>query len=89
MRQDNKTIRRLRKQDSKALLRASEEHSENMVILAFTILGNSEEANVLVRDLLLTLWELGFPGAYAPLHRYLYVQVKKACAENAFQKLIL
>lgn len=79
MRRENKILQRIRKHDRKALLRASEEHAENMVILAYTILRDPEEANVLVRDLLLTLWEQGFPGARSPLHRYLYDRVRQAC----------
>lgn len=81
MNQETKILHRLKKKDRKALLHAIEEHAENMVILAFTILNDSEDANIVVRDLLCTLLERGFPGLCLPLHTYFYEQVRQACRE--------
>lgn len=76
---EEKLLCRLHRYDRRALRLVCAEHGENMLLLAFTILNDPEEANILVRDLLLTLWEQGFPGAHPPLHTYLYDQVRQGC----------
>ena len=62
-----------------AFMAIIEEHGENMLILAHTLLGNSERANDVVQQLLLRLKEIDFDKIILPVDQFLYVETKKAC----------
>ena len=80
MNQDPEIIYQLQQQNIKAFKTLCCDYAEDMIILAYILLEDSNRANQVVDDLLLRLYaEEGFRNATVPLHRYLFQEVKKAC----------
>lgn len=75
---EGKLLQRLRKRKLDALLYLVKEHGDDLLIFAYTILNDPDRAFVMVYDVLLTLWDRGFPDARAPLHTYLYDRLRAA-----------
>jgi hypothetical protein len=54
-------------------------YSEDMILLAYGMLEDSEQANRIVCDILQRLMSNGCKNATPPLHRFLYGEIRKAC----------
>jgi DNA-directed RNA polymerase specialized sigma24 family protein len=80
MNQDPEVIYQLQQHNIKAFKALCHDYAEDMTILAYILLEDSDRANQVVNDLLLRLWsEEGFRDATSPLHTFLFQQVKKEC----------
>jgi len=80
MNQDPEIIHQLQQHNIKAFKILCYDYAEDMTILAYILLEDSDRANQVVNDLLLRLWsEDGFRNAIVPLHTFLFQQVKKEC----------
>jgi hypothetical protein len=61
------------------------EHSEDMLILAYTLTHSAVQANKIVEDILLhVLVQNNLVQNPGPLHTYLYALVQEACGQCTF-----
>jgi DNA-directed RNA polymerase specialized sigma24 family protein len=80
MNQDLEIIYQLQQRNIQAFKALCHDYAEDMTILAYILLEDSNQANQVVDDLLLRLWsEDGFRNATIPLHKFLFQEVKKEC----------
>jgi len=57
------------------------DHFEDMVLLAYILLGNSKKADEIVSDLLIELWATGrLNNVSEPIHEFLFTEVRRVCS---------
>ena len=83
MNTDQKILQGLKNGDITAFKTLINEYSEDMVILAYSIIGDPVKANDIVSDVLYRLWKDGREKEIeTPLSTYLYKQVKFECVKK-------
>jgi len=81
MTEESTIIQQLRKHDVEAFKALMVDHSEDMVILAYTLLRDPGRANAAVSEVLRSLWDGNLlEGIDLPLHVFLFSEVQRACA---------
>ncbi|MFT3822371.1 MAG: hypothetical protein QM731_00575 [Chitinophagaceae bacterium] len=73
-------LQRLKNKEVGAFEELSKEYSEDLLLLAYTILKNPEDSAKAVECLFTALWEREqFDDVTPPLHHFLYRELKKCC----------
>jgi hypothetical protein len=81
---DIEILQQLRNRDIKAFKRVCCDHSENMTMLAFSVLQDIRKADQVVDDVLFSLWNhTDLSTVTVPIQQFLYVQVLKFCGAES------
>lgn len=73
-------LQRLKDKDPDAFVQLSNDYSEDLLLLAYTIVRNSEQSTLAVEYLFAQLWEGDhFNDVTPPLHHFLYKELKRCC----------
>ncbi len=77
-------LEKLKHKDVQAFARFYNEYSKDLLILAFTILGDAPASAKKVDELFTHLWEENkFDTIQPPIHNYLYTALRKICNQKA------
>jgi hypothetical protein len=76
-------LKALGRRDIKAFIRLYKDYGEDILILAYSLLQDSDEAARKVDQLFERLWEeADFEKVEPPIYRYLAEEMRKACSEG-------
>ena len=82
---EDQLLEDLKKRDISAFAKLYKEYSEDLLILAFTLLGDATQSSQKVDELFVKLWEYNkFESITPPIHHYLYTEIRKACNSPVF-----
>lgn len=65
-----------------AFIKLYKDYSEDLLVLAYTLIGDPALSSRAVDKLFTNLWEQGrFTGIQPPLHHFLYSELRKICQQ--------
>ena len=78
-------LEELKNKEIRAFLEFYKEYSEDLLIVAFTLLGDAPQSIQKVDELFTQLWKNNKFGTITPpIHRYLFNEITRACKLSLF-----
>jgi DNA-directed RNA polymerase specialized sigma24 family protein len=78
-----KLLNDLKRKNLKAFSRFYSEYSQDLLILAYNLLGDGSLCRKKVDELFTGLWEENkFANIQPPIHNYLYTELRKLCKSS-------
>jgi hypothetical protein len=77
-----KLLEGLKHRNIHAFIKLYKDYSEDLLVLAYTLIGDPALSSLAVDRLFTTLWEQGqFAHIGPPLHHFLYSELRKLCQQ--------